>query len=328
MFHGKIDSNTAIGLKELTKRIKKANIPPSKLDETINVATWNIREFGRKPRRKESLHFIAEVLGQFDLIAVCEVRKNLSELKTVMDILGPYWRVVYSDFVPDRGGNEERIAYLYDKRAVSFTGLAAEADPPRVKKEGTNEYLTDFNWWRSPYIASFSAGNFDFVLITAHIRCGKDENDRLIELQRLAKWVEERRKEVYTIDKDIIVMGDFNIPDLKGELYKAITNKGKGLLLPKALANLDIGSNLEKNKRYDQILHYPSESNVFTNKGGVLDFYISEREIPKLYIKNPPVKLKFTYEMSDHLPLWIQLNVDTSAEKLDQIIKAGKKKDG
>ncbi len=325
MFHGKIDTNTAKGLKELRSRIDNAKIPPSKLDETINIATWNIREFGRKPRRRESLHFIAEVLGQFDLIAIVEVRKNLSDLKTVMDILGPYWKVVYSDFVPDRGGNEERVAYLYDKRAVNFTGLAAEADPPRVKKEGSSEYLTDFNWWRSPYIASFSAGNFDFVLITAHIRWGKDENDRLIELQRLAKWVEDRRKEVYSVDKDIIVMGDFNIPDLKGELYKAITNKGKGLLLPKQLANLNIGSNLEKNKRYDQILHYPSESNVFTNKGGVLDFYLSDKDIPKLYIKNPPDKRKFTYEMSDHLPLWIQLNVDTSAEKLDQIIKAGKK---
>src|SRR3989339_179066 len=130
MFHGKIDSTTAKGLKELTKRIEQAKIPSSKLDETINIATWNSREFGRKPRRKESLHFIAEVLGQFDLIAVCEGRKNLSELKTVMDILGPYWIVVYSDSVPDRVGNEDRILYLYGKRVVSFPGSIAEVDVP------------------------------------------------------------------------------------------------------------------------------------------------------------------------------------------------------
>jgi len=31
-------------------------------------------------------------------------------------------------------------------------------------------------------------------------------------------------------------------------------------------------------------------------------------------------KDKFTYQISDHLPLWIQLNTDTEGEKLDQIV--------
>lgn len=49
-------------------------------------------------------------------------------------ILGPYWRAVYSDLIPDAGGNRERIGFLYDKRAVAFTGLAATANPPRDRK--------------------------------------------------------------------------------------------------------------------------------------------------------------------------------------------------
>ena len=60
MFHGDITSQTAIGLKELQNRIRAAGVPPSKLDETLNLASWNIREFGKKKRRPESLHFIAE----------------------------------------------------------------------------------------------------------------------------------------------------------------------------------------------------------------------------------------------------------------------------
>ena len=213
MFHGTMDLNTAKGLEEMRKRIEKAKIPPSSLDETINIATWNIRAFGQKRRRKKSLHYIAEILNQFDLIAIVELRRNLAELKTVMDMLGPYWKVVYSDYTPDSGGNWERMAYLFDKRAVAFTGLASEADPPRKKNKTTGEWILEFTWWRSPFIASFCAGNFDFVLITAHIRWGDKKSDRIVELKLLANWVEKRRKDSLGVDRDIILMGDFNVPE-------------------------------------------------------------------------------------------------------------------
>jgi hypothetical protein len=65
--HGNLTKEMAQGLLVLQERIKKAGIPPSKLDETLNIATWNIREFGKKPRLKASLHYIAEIIGQFDL---------------------------------------------------------------------------------------------------------------------------------------------------------------------------------------------------------------------------------------------------------------------
>lgn len=47
MHHGNIDANTAQGLKELRRRIAACNIPSSKLDETLLLATWNIRDFGK-----------------------------------------------------------------------------------------------------------------------------------------------------------------------------------------------------------------------------------------------------------------------------------------
>jgi len=90
-----------------------------------------------------------------------------------------------------------------------------------------------------------------------------------------------------------------------------------------ALASQDLGSNLEKNKRYDQILHYPQFTSAFSLKGGVLDFYLNDESIPDLYLTDPPAKLDFTFEMSDHLLIWVQLNTDTDAERLDRIIAAG-----
>jgi len=66
----------AQGLLILTERIAAAKIPPSKLDGTINLATWNLRELGKKPRRKAALFYIAEILSQFDLVGLVELRDN------------------------------------------------------------------------------------------------------------------------------------------------------------------------------------------------------------------------------------------------------------
>ena len=311
MFHGNISSEIARGLTELRSRIDSANVPSSSLDETINIATWNVREFGKRRRRKAAIHYIAEILDQFDLIAITELRDNLNDLYRVLDILGPYWRVVFSDFIKDPGGNRERVAYVYDKRAVTFTGLAAEVDAPRKKDRVTGEWLSSISWWRKPFIASFRAGNFDFIAITAHIRWGSGDDARVTPLQLLADWIDERQKEKHLLDKDIIVMGDFNIPSTDSALFDAITSKG--LRIPHALRGMH-GTNLAMNKRYDQILHYPRYMCCFSDKGGVLDFYISDQK--KLF---PDLtKNEFTYQLSDHLPLWIQVNTDTSEEWLDQ----------
>ena len=324
MFHGKLSPDTARGIRVLRERIENANIPPSILDETLNLATWNIREFGRLRRRRRrsqaAIHYIAEILSQFDLIGITEVRDDLTDLSRVMEILGPYWRVVFSDFNTDHAGNRERIAYLYDKRAVSFTGLAAEADPPRKKNRKSGEYEPVITWWRSPFMASFSAGNFDFILLTAHIRWAGSGAHRIPPLERLAEWIEKRRKEKHVVDKDIIVMGDFNIPKVDDALYKAITSKG--LTIPDVLRGTEQGSNLAGNKRYDQILHYRRHTKTFKDVGGVLDFYCDDWQalFPREHYPRMS-KEDFTYQLSDHLPLWVQIDTWTDDEELDQILR-------
>ena len=318
MDHGPISKDIASGLLALQQRIKAANIPSSKLDETINIATWNIREFGKKARSEAALHYIAEILGQFDLIGIVELRNDLGDLAKVLRILGPYWDVVYSDMIPDAGGNYERLGFIYDKRAVVFTGLAAEADAPR-KKKGL-EYLPAQGFWRSPYLASFKAGSFDFVVLTTHIRWGdeKDLTPRVQEIQMLADWVEGKRRDRFAEDRDLIVMGDFNIASRDDACFQALTRHG--LQVPEALLSLDHGSDLAKKKRYDQILHYPQYPKSFTNAGGVLDFFIDDAHIAELFPEGL-TKLQFTFELSDHLPLWLQVCTDLDSERLDQVIQ-------
>jgi endonuclease/exonuclease/phosphatase family metal-dependent hydrolase len=316
MNHGKVSKEIAAGLLALKARIATAKIPSSKIDETLNIATWNIREFGKVRRTEAAIHYIAEILGQFDLIGIVELRDNLTDLGRVLQILGPTWRAVYSDMIPDAGGNRERLGFIYDKRAVIFNGLAAEANPPRTKKG--EEYLSENSFWRSPYIASFKSGNFDFVVLSTHIRWGDSNAARLAEISRLADWIEAKRQEKSNEDKDLIVMGDFNIPSRADPMFKALTSHG--LQIPKALLKDDFGSNLDKDKRYDQILHQPIYPDNFTNAGGVLDFYVDAAHIKELFPAGL-TKEKFTFQLSDHLPLWLQINTDIEGFQLDEIIQ-------
>ncbi|HEY4083499.1 MAG TPA: endonuclease/exonuclease/phosphatase family protein [Burkholderiaceae bacterium] len=315
----KVSKDIAAGLLVLKERIAAARIPSSKLDESFNLATWNIREFGKKARSEAAIHYIAEVMSQFDLISVVELRDDLRDLRRVLDVLGPYWRAVYSDAVLDAGGNRERVAFVYDKRQIAFNGMASTAQATRTK-QGT-EWVPDFNWWRPPYEASFKSGAFDFVLVCTHVRWGDSEGGRVPELKALADWAAEKlalfKKDKRSFDdQDMFVMGDFNIPSTKSALYAAITSTG--LQMPAGLAAPDLGSNLQKNKRYDQILQWPNYPENFSNLGGVLDFYCgnSKALFPDLTLD------AFTFQMSDHLPLWIQVNTNVEAKRLDQIIQS------
>ena len=75
-----------------------AEIPRRTLEDTLILATWNIREFDSPSygdRLPEALLFIAEILSRFDLIAVQEVREDLAALDAVRVLAArgtPCWK--------------------------------------------------------------------------------------------------------------------------------------------------------------------------------------------------------------------------------------------
>ena len=63
-------------------------------DGSLLLATWNIRDFdsnkfGHGPRLQESLHYLAEIISHFDLIAIQEVNRDLSPLRKLLSLIGP-----------------------------------------------------------------------------------------------------------------------------------------------------------------------------------------------------------------------------------------------
>ena len=323
MHHGDVSPEIAQGLLALKARIDAADITSSRLDESINVAVWNIREFGKARRTDAAIHYIAEILGQFDLIALVELRSDLTDLGRVLPILGKSWDVVYSDWMEDSGGNSERVGFLFDRRAVVFNGLAAEVDAPRAKL-GV-EYLPARSFWRAPYMCSFRSGNFDFIAIATHARWGDSIAGRKAELQMLADWIDARFKSKAIEDHDLIVMGDFNVPQIGDDLFKALTSRGlqipEALVTLKAGAQLVGGSTLGRDARYDQILHLPTAPQRFANVGGTLDFYIDDTRIAELFPGQHYTREAFSFQLSDHFPVWVQVKTDIDGERLTQIVQ-------
>src|SRR4051794_11284761 len=84
----------AEGLIKLRAQLDR-DLPRRTISDTLLLATWNIREFDSSKfgfRTSESLHYIAEVISRFDLVAIQEVREDLSALDEVQKMLGGWWK--------------------------------------------------------------------------------------------------------------------------------------------------------------------------------------------------------------------------------------------
>ena len=47
-------------------------------------------------------------------------------------------------------------------------------------------------------MASFRAGSFDFVVVSAHVRWGTSGRERIPELELLARWVGQRSQDPHS----------------------------------------------------------------------------------------------------------------------------------
>ena len=110
---------------------------PSDNSRYVRLATWNIREFDANSygkRSEEAKAYIAEIISHFDLIALQEIRRDLGPLNDIMKLLGPNWDYVATDVTEGSSGNDERMAFLFNKDKVWFRNVAGELTLPKGQK--------------------------------------------------------------------------------------------------------------------------------------------------------------------------------------------------
>lgn len=214
---------------------------------SILLASWNLRDFdsnklGSGPRLEESYLYMAEIISAFDLIALQEVNRDLTPLKNLMRILGRKdWDYIVTDTTEGTSGNQERMAYVYNTKKVSFAHMAGEVVLPG---KDTRQFA------RTPFLASFQAGWFKFNLCTVHMYFGSGSagiKRRTKEIDDLAKFVTKRQEREG--GEDYILLGDFNIKSLDHDTMKALLKYD--FTMHEDI--MDIGTTLKGENPYDQI---------------------------------------------------------------------------
>ncbi|MCB0835905.1 MAG: pentapeptide repeat-containing protein [Bacteroidetes bacterium] len=359
-----INSQTKEGLRTLDRLLTlrlhlDQQIPQRNLEDTLILGTWNIREFDSPSfgkRIDEAMLYIAEIVRRFDLVAIQEVRKDLSALNRLVELLGrDRWSYVFTDVTEGSAGNMERMAFLYDTRKVTFGGLASEIvlPPMKVKDEdGKTQKQAITQVARTPFMVGFNSGDTSFILVSVHILYGSskaDDEERVLEIKHVAEFLRDRAYAPTTWSKNIALLGDFNIFDPGDLTMQALT--GAGFKVPPELQNLP--SNFLENKFYDQIAFYNRDKGfATTGKAGVFNFFKHVfraedeaeyvEEMGDNYWKNSRGKERDeddrnkyymnywrTHQMSDHLPMWVELKINFKQDYLVakyQEAKAGQSK--
>lgn len=332
---------------DLYETIKKDRQPNS-----LIIGSWNIRAFNNGiPRMDESYHYIAEIIDHFDICAIQEVKSDLEPLRRLVKLLGPNWDFFVSDISIHKGGNNERMAFVYNTNRVFFRNLIGEIVLPKESLIAGEQVA------RSPFFASFQAGWFKFSLCSAHILYGDDLKLRAAEIKVIADLLVKRAR---SEDQVHIFLGDMNIEKKDGEIMQAL--KESKLTVP------DFGpTNMSGNRWFDQMAFtekgkssrktrllrhgkfdwrhavfgpHPKEKAPQLSKKElregkyrpsateILDHY--KEKVEKLREKNKQAPYAdwsksyrnwTTYEMSDHLPIWMELETDYSDDYLRRHLK-------
>jgi endonuclease/exonuclease/phosphatase family metal-dependent hydrolase len=326
------ERNRIINKLQLLRSQLDKEIPEKTANNTLLLATWNIREFGDN-RKPESLYYIAEIISRFDLVAIQEVAGNKKGLEKVMALLGKDYNYIATDSTEGSAGGQECMAFVFNTNKVSFKNMAGEIVLPKDK------LLESLQFARTPFCVSFQAGWFKFNLSTVHIYYGKSSGvdpQRLKEIEGIAKFLTKRAtKENF----NYVLLGDFNINKVDGDYMQALEKNG--FYIPNAIKKHP--TDLGQTKHYDQIafnLQLTDTMKVFQEKeqkSGSFNFTKSvytENDLPtylpffdKKYVENKTdkqimqyYKTKYrTFQMSDHLPLWVELKVDFSEQYLEDL---------
>ena len=284
---------------------------PAKSNNRLLIATWNIANLGLQQRKPNDYKVIAEMISWFDIIALQEVNDNLSGLRFILKNLSNSYKTLFSD----KAGNEERMAFIYDSNKISLLEKVGEiAVPPKeikhIKLKGINRKFNGFD--RNPFLASFKARNFEFILVNVHLFFGKDKkadrDRRSLEAYATSRWADLRRDDKHAYVSDIIALGDFNLPKIeKGDpIYDAL--RKRGLRIPEHTSL--VGSTLVNDKHYDQIMFFPGKTKQeFTGNHGIFDF--DGAIFSKLWEDKTPAQFRsfVRYYISDHRPMWAEFKI-------------------
>ena len=263
----------------------------------LRLAAWNIRIMSHKSRSNAELIEIARTLGDYDFIAIVELRDEMV-LKRTQKILLQMGKMYDYEFSPAVGrGVKERYAFLYRSKLVSVV-RHGELYPDVA--DGKDDFSRD------PYWATFRAGEFDFSVIAVHVIWGDTVGPRKAEVRALAdvyKYVQDANGD----EDDVLLLGDFNRNPTDTESYRPI------MAIPSMthLFNFPQKSHIRDSSLYDNIFFQKNHVKEYLNRSGIDRFdetdFGNDDKAANLAV-------------SDHRPVWAVFSVTQDDDDGDRAI--------
>ncbi len=229
------------------------------------------------------MHTLADIVRQFDLVAIQEIRsKNEYLIPNFVQLVNQSGRK-YAHVIGQRLGrttSKEQYVYIYDTERIDI-------DPQSIYTVGDPDDMMH----RPPFVATFRTRGvhpdeaFTFTLVNIHT----DPDEVPQELSALAEVYRVVRRSSRGED-DIILLGDFNTDD---------RNLGRLGQLPSVYPLIaGVWTNTRQNKQYDNlIIHHPSTTE-YSGRSGVFDV-----------MRRYNLSQKQALEVSDHFPVWAEFSV-------------------
>ncbi|HUG70234.1 MAG TPA: endonuclease/exonuclease/phosphatase family protein [Pirellulaceae bacterium] len=252
---------------------------------TIRIASFNIQVFGTsKASKPHVMHILANVVRQFDIVAIQELRTtDESVMEGFLALINAQGGGGYRYIVGQRLGrtsSKEQYVFVYDATRVDVDpqSVITVADP--------QDYLH-----REPTIARFQVRSTSmqpgFSFILANIHTDPDETDT--ELDALADVFVSLQQNSWGED-DVILLGDLNVS------YQKLGRLGR---LPNIAYTVHgEPTNTRGTQSYDNIVFDRLATREFTGTAGILNLQEAFG-----------LSLEQAIEVSDHWPIWAEFDV-------------------
>jgi len=249
----------------------------------VRIAFWNIRIFSNGSRDDEELQQICDVLKDYDMIAIAELRDEevLQRAVAMLEDMGKTYAYEISSEVGR--GVKERYAFLYEIEDFEVAVIG------EVFPDPNDDFI------REPYYATFKAGEFDFTIINIHVIWGSTLEGRRAEIRKLDDVYSAIQAEDEN-EQDVMLVGDFNRPPDDGSFDELrCIEYMTCLFMPPAASNI-VDTNLYDNIWFQFIYLNEYSGNCGIDKFDETDFG-NDDEAANLAV-------------SDHRPVWAEFFID------------------
>lgn len=248
----------------------------------VQLVSWNVENLG-KSKSDDEIAFMANLLNQYDLVALQEVVAGYGGAQAVTRLVdklnrkGNQWDYSISDPTTSTPSKTERYAFLWKTAKIK-----------KIGKAWLEEKYADV-MEREPFLCTFEHGNKQFTAISFHAITKSKQPEREIKYFQFFPSTYPK--------SNLIIMGDFNCPQ-SHSVFNPIRKMGfaSALVNQKTSLKRSIKNGQYLASEFDNIF-FP-KSNVKKLGSGIVLFY-----------QNFP-SLRQARTISDHCPIWMKFSLN------------------